>query len=79
MKESRSDKDQVVRVGKITEYTVHQRHPIPDIEISFDFDSEVPSFTNKYIEEIAMELNIGNREFSRNHWAVKDIDLFRRN
>lgn len=43
----------------------------------FSLDPHAPKFTNKEIQEFAEDLEIGEWEFHRNHWAVKDVDLFR--
>ena len=32
--------------------------------------------TNADIKELSSELQIDDWEFSRNHWAIKDVDLF---
>jgi hypothetical protein len=49
-------------------------------EVSFEYtlDTEVPSLKNKIIFANRNELDMHEEwEFSRNHWAVKDIDLYR--
>ncbi len=39
-------------------------------------DPDVPLMTNADIYALASELRIHDWEFSRNHWAIKDVDLF---
>lgn len=49
-------------------------------EISFEFglDAEVPSLANAMLYANRMALDMPHDfEFSRNHWAVKDVDLYR--
>lgn len=66
--------DEVVYVGQIN------RARITGQEVSFEFsiDTEVPPLQNSSIYESRIELDMPHDfEFSRNHWAVKDIDLYR--
>jgi hypothetical protein len=44
----------------------------------FSLDSEVPPLSNAVLYANRMALDMPNDfEFSRNHWAVKDVDLYR--
>ena len=66
--------DEVARVGQIVRARVVGGNAI--LEISFD--GEVPPLNNSLIYASRMELSMPHDfEFSRNHWAVKDVDLFR--
>lgn len=47
-----------------------------EYQIHFALDPKISRFTNATLKEMALELQIGNWEFSRNHWAIKDVDLF---
>jgi hypothetical protein len=47
-----------------------------DYKLRFALDAVVPRLTNGDILAMASELQIEDWEFSRNHWAVKDVDLF---
>jgi hypothetical protein len=47
-----------------------------DYQLRFALDSSAPRLTNRAIQAMASELRIDDWEFSRNHWAVKDVDLF---
>src|ERR1043165_3964622 len=64
---------QAVRVGTIT----RARHGVREVLLEYAFDSDVPPLTNAILETMARELDIDNFEFSRMHWAVKDVDLYR--
>lgn len=47
------------------------------IRIEYAFDNSIPPLTNERIKEVAGEFGIADFEFSRTHWAVKDIDLYK--
>ena len=64
---------QVARVGTIA----RARYSARSIALEYRFDSDGPKLTNAFLEAIARELDIEDFEFSRTHWAVKDVDLFR--
>lgn len=64
---------QIVRVGVITSAKVHS----DEVQIEYAFDSRVKIFSNQHLENIASELNIMDFEFSRTHWSVKDVDLYK--
>lgn len=66
--------DEVCHVGTIT------RARVANGEVHFDFalDREVPPLTNATIFAGRRQLDmLSDLEFSRNHWAVKDVDLYR--
>lgn len=66
--------NEVARVGMITQARVIGT----DISFEYTFDEEVPPLTNDFIYENRMALSMpADFEFSRNHWAVKEIDLYR--
>ena len=49
-----------------------------DLSLEVGFDAEVPLLQNSTIYENRAELDMPRDfEFSRNHWAVKDVDLYR--
>jgi len=66
--------DEVACVGQINRARVVER----DIALEISFDTEVPPIKNEVIyanrSELQMPLDF---EFSRNHWAVKDVNLYR--
>lgn len=64
--------DEVAGVGwltrverKGTEYQLH-----------YSLDTDIPRMTNSEIHELASDLHMDDFEFHRNHWAIKDVDLF---
>lgn len=66
--------DEIGWVGQINRTRTSGVQVILDIS----FDAEVPPLQNRMMFEKRVELDIQNEfEFSRNHWAVKDIDLYR--
>lgn len=49
-----------------------------DIMFEYSLDTEVPPLPNSLLYENRMALDMPQDfEFSRNHWAVKDVDLYR--
>jgi len=66
--------DEVAYVGQINRARITNRQAV--LEISFD--AEVPPLQNSMLYVNRVELDMPNEfEFSRNHWAVKDVDLYR--
>ncbi len=64
--------DEIAGVGwlnrierKGTEYQLH-----------YSMDPDIPRMTNAEIYELASDLHMESFEFHRNHWSVKDVDLF---
>lgn len=73
MEESSRAKNQVARVGHILSARENGR----GIVLEYAYDRSIPPLTNRAIEAFAQELEIREWEFSRTHWAIKDVDLFR--
>lgn len=65
-------KSQIARVGKLLGARVTGRH----VSLDYVFDASIPAFSNSVLESFAGELGMSDFEFSRTHWAVKDVDLF---
>jgi hypothetical protein len=66
--------DEIAYVGQINRARVTGR----ELSLEISVDAEVPPLKNSTIYENRMELDIREDfEFSRNHWAVKDADLYR--
>jgi len=65
--------DQIVRIGSVFRATPSGT----DVTLEYVADPSIPPFTNEDFEALANDLGIGDWEFSRTHWAVKDADLFR--
>ena len=64
--------DQIVRIGSVFRATPSGT----DVTLEYVADPSIPPFTNEDFEALANDLGIGDWEFSRTHWAVKDADLF---
>lgn len=73
MQESQGDENQVARVGTLTEVRVGDH----SISLEFVYDPAISPIRNDQLRALAAELDIDDWEFSRTHWAVKDVDLFR--
>ena len=66
--------DEVACVGQINRARITGR----DVSLEITFDADVPALQNSMIYANRMELSMPDDfEFSRNHWAVKDVDLYR--
>lgn len=66
--------DELAYVGRINRARMSGR----DVVLEISFDAEVPPIQNRAIYASRMELEMPQDfEFSRNHWAVKDVDLYR--
>ncbi|MBV5246970.1 hypothetical protein KUF57_25920 [Mycolicibacterium sp. PAM1] len=66
--------DEIARVGQIR----RARAIGTDISFEYVIDPDVPALRNSaiYANRIAVDMR-NDFEFSRNHWAVKDVDLYR--
>lgn len=64
--------DQLAYVGTIT----HARMTGPEISIEYTYDLDIPPLLNSTIYANRYDFDMA-REFSRTHWAVKDVDLYR--
>jgi hypothetical protein len=72
MEEGRGD--EIAYVGQISRVRQVGR----EVSFEFNIDAEVPPLHNRMIYENRMLLDMPHDwEFSRNHWAVKDVDLYR--
>jgi hypothetical protein len=66
--------DEIARVGQVVDV---QQPRGRDIVVTCTMDANIPGIPNRVIAEMANDLHIDDWEFRRNHWAVKDVDLFR--
>jgi hypothetical protein len=64
--------DEIAGVGWLSRVELKGK----DYQLHFILDQEVPRLTNEAIRAMASELRMGDWEFSRNHWAIKNVDLF---
>jgi hypothetical protein len=66
--------DETAYVGQINRARTTGR----DLSLEVSFDADAPLLQNSMIYTNRMDLDMRNDfEFSRNHWAVKDVDLYR--
>jgi hypothetical protein len=65
--------DPIVHVGQITRAILSGS----DISLEYVFDNSYPTLKNSALHGFATEIAMVDWEFSRTHWAIKDIDLFR--
>lgn len=47
-----------------------------DYLLQYSYDPDIPPLTNADVYAMGGELELDEWEFSRNHWAIKDVDLF---
>lgn len=73
VEETTGDCNQTARVG----YIHHARINHDEIHFDFSFDQAIPAISNKRLEILKSEFHMDGFEFSRTHWAVKNIDLFK--
>lgn len=73
MAETQGSGDQVAHVGSITQLKLVGR----TYQIEYVLDPRIPAISNRSLEKIASELNIDDFEFSRTHWAIKNVDLYK--
>ncbi len=66
--------DETAYVGQINRARISGR----DLSLEISFDREIPTLQNSLIYANRTDLDMSQDfEFSRNHWAVKDVDLYR--
>jgi hypothetical protein len=66
--------DQIARVGTITRARVSGK----EVSIEYTYELDIPSLLNSTIYANKTEFDMSQDfEFSRSHWAVKDVDLYR--
>ncbi|PZU05995.1 MAG: hypothetical protein DI605_20510 [Sphingomonas sp.] len=61
------------RVGTI----IRARAGGRDVMLDYVYDADVPPLANELLFERLADFDIGRDEFTRTHWAVKDVDLYR--
>lgn len=66
--------EEIARIGYINEARVSNG----EILFNYSFNNEIPPLENSVIYANRAALGMAHDfEFSRNHWAVKDVDLYR--
>jgi hypothetical protein len=65
--------DEIAQVGRITRARISGK----EISIEYSFDADIPPILNPTIHQLRMDFDMPvDFEFSRGHWAVKDVDLY---
>lgn len=62
-------------IGTLTR--IRSSGPGLDYQLEYAYDSDIPPIANTKLRELRHELDIQDSEFSRTHWAVKDVDLIK--
>lgn len=65
--------DEKAAVGMVNSVNIRGNN----VSLKCEFDSKVPYFKNSFFYSNRQDLDIDEFEFSRNHWAVKEVDLYR--
>jgi hypothetical protein len=69
--------DQVCRVGTVTSARITN----DEVRYEYALDPDVPPMQNSFLfahkGELDMDRHRHSWDWSRNHWAVKDVDLYR--
>ena len=73
VQESSGQGNEVARVGTITRARISGAN----VALDYAYDPGIPGFPNRVLQGLAIDLDIADFQFSRTHWAVKDVDLFR--
>lgn len=71
--ESKSKGNQEARAGYITNAKISTKN----VNVEYGFYEGLPPIPNSTLEELSTELDIDKWEFSRTHWSIKNVDLFR--
>lgn len=69
--------DEVARVGRVTSVRSNGRSSNREIHFEYVIESDLPPLTNSDIYRHRVDFGLAEFEFSRNHWAVKEVDLYR--
>lgn len=66
--------DEMAHVGYLSRVRPHGRG---DVFLEYQYDPQIPAIHLDQIEGLQREFQMGDWEFTRTHWALKDVDLFR--
>ena len=66
--------DKPARIGRALR--LQQRAGDDRLSLHFEIDDSFPPIDPSRVVELSWELDIGDWELNRTHWAVKDVDLF---
>ncbi|NTU54585.1 MAG: hypothetical protein HGA97_13040 [Chlorobiaceae bacterium] len=72
IQESSYHADYVVRVGRLVKIRISGR----ELRLEYILSAGMPALFNSQIKGLSSDLDIDDWEFSRTHWAVKEVDLF---
>lgn len=64
--------EEIARIARLSRVTRNGR----DYQLDYVVDPDLLTLTNAEIFALRAELDIDDWEFSTNHWAIKDVDLF---
>jgi hypothetical protein len=67
------DGSQLARVGNI----IRIENRGKETRLEYHFDPDILPIPNTMLQQMSSELDIDRYEFSRTHWAIKNVDLFR--
>jgi hypothetical protein len=67
-----AEREQFAQIGTVTQFKRGNR----DYFYKFVPSTEIAPIDAGTVQELATQLNIGDWEFQRTHWAVKDVNLF---
>lgn len=73
VEETSGQGDQVARVGTITRVRISGYN----LAFEYTYDLSIPAISNRTLKSLATDLDIQDFQFSRTHWSLKDVDLFR--
>lgn len=73
VQETQGTGTEVARVGTILRARITGR----EVVLEYAYEADIPPIPNASLKALAADLDINDFEFSRTHWAVKDVDLFR--
>jgi hypothetical protein len=65
--------DQRARVGNISRVELLTK----EVKVEYSFDEGILPIPNSTLAQLSTELDIGSFEFTRTHWAIKNVDLFK--
>ena len=73
VQENSGQGNQVAHVGIISRLRESGRN----IVIDYSYDSAIPGIPNSFLRQYASDLEIEDFQFTRTHWSVKEVDLYR--
>ena len=62
-------------IGTLTR--IRSAGPGLDYQLEYTYDPDIPPITNAKLKELRHDPGIEEFEFSRTHWAIKEVDLFK--